>query len=220
MVDKVRPLKIETATDGTEVDPFPIETDVNEDYVAAKGVALENLDTFLIDKSGNSIQFTDVESGVRTVKSLHTALNEDFDNSSNGFTATNSQAAIEEARTIADAAIFTIPLIYNGTLSGTTLITYSNLTPDSPVIIPINATFTGFTFSNAQNGADYTLNFRNNTNGGTPFYTVSKTNTRVFAETLPTPESFTAGNFISVQYVDNGTNGNDACVLLIFKAVP
>lgn len=44
MVDKVKPLKLETSIDGTEVDPFPREADPIEDFLAAKGLAFENSD--------------------------------------------------------------------------------------------------------------------------------------------------------------------------------
>ena len=143
-----------------------------------------------------------------------------FDNSTNGFTAENGQEAIEEAAAIANAAVFTIPLVYNGTLSGTLFISYSNLTPNSPIIIPVNCTFVGFTYSNSAPGADYTFNFRNNVTTGTPFFTVSKTNTQFFAQTIPVPELFTAGDVLSLQYVDNGTNSNDGVWILTFKAEP
>lgn len=146
-----------------------------------------------------------------------TADSTPFDNDTNGFESDNVQEAIEEVLELADAAIYTIPLVYNGTLSGTQFISYSNLTPDSPIVIPKKSSFVGFTFSNSRTGADYTINLRNNTTTGTPFYTTSKTNTQFFAETLATPEPFEAGDTISVQYADNGTNGSDGVWLLTFK---
>ena len=56
-VDKVKPLKLETSVDGTENNPFPTETDPTEDYLASKGIAFENLDTFLAKKSGGVLRF-------------------------------------------------------------------------------------------------------------------------------------------------------------------
>lgn len=51
MVDKVKPLKFESsATGGTENDEMPRETDPSEDYLAAKGLSFEGLDTFLLQK--------------------------------------------------------------------------------------------------------------------------------------------------------------------------
>jgi hypothetical protein len=58
-VDKVKPLKLEEPTSGTEFNQFPKEADPTEDYIAAKGIAVENLDTHLIDRTGNHIQVTD-----------------------------------------------------------------------------------------------------------------------------------------------------------------
>lgn len=56
MVDKVKPLKIEhSSLGGTEDDPFPVEADPNEDYLAAKGIAFGNDDNFLIEKIGRVI---------------------------------------------------------------------------------------------------------------------------------------------------------------------
>lgn len=56
MADKIKPLKIESAaTGGTQNDGFPTETDPSQDYLATKGIAFENLDTFLIDKIGRTI---------------------------------------------------------------------------------------------------------------------------------------------------------------------
>lgn len=61
MADKVKPLKIENlATGGTQNDPFPVETDPSQDYLAAKGIAFENSDNSLfdLDPSGE-IRFKD-----------------------------------------------------------------------------------------------------------------------------------------------------------------
>lgn len=101
MVDKVKPLKIENpALGGTDTDMFPREADPAQDYIATKGIALENSDARTIDLSGaGQIQFKDaIETTPITVRQLRTALNNLFDNTSNGFISTNVQAAIEEAR--------------------------------------------------------------------------------------------------------------------------
>ena len=142
-----------------------------------------------------------------------------FDNSTNGFTSENTQAAIEEVLLQANAAVYTLPLVYNGTLSSDIFISYSNLTPNSPIVVPIASLFVGFTFSNSNTTPDYTIEFRKNTTVGTPFYSVSKTSIQYFAQTLPTPQLFTAGDIISVKYVDDGQNSNDAVWTLAFRAL-
>ena len=59
MVDKVKPLKLESsATGGTEDDLFPHEADPSEDYLAAKGISFEGLDTHLAEKIGGVLKFT------------------------------------------------------------------------------------------------------------------------------------------------------------------
>lgn len=83
MVDKVKPLKFESSTSGgTENDVFQTETDPQEDYLAAKGLAFENLDTFLIDKVGRAIVelFPSLYQNVTYTSGLPAAI--DFYNSS------------------------------------------------------------------------------------------------------------------------------------------
>lgn len=54
-IDRVKALKLETTIDGSVTDMTPRECNPVQDYLATKGVAFENLDTFLIDKVGRSI---------------------------------------------------------------------------------------------------------------------------------------------------------------------
>ena len=101
MIDKVRPLKIENpAEGGTQTDYMPTETNPSQDYLSAAGIALQDNSTTTIDLDGsNNIQFTDAtQTSPVTVTELKTAVHNTFDNSTNGFVATNVQAAIEEAR--------------------------------------------------------------------------------------------------------------------------
>lgn len=58
MIDKIKPLKIETAIDGTQTDPFPTEANPAQDYVAAKGVSFENSDEYYLSKIGRIIEST------------------------------------------------------------------------------------------------------------------------------------------------------------------
>lgn len=71
MVDKVKPLKIEDTTSGTELDMFPRETNPANDYLASKGLALENSDASLIDLNGSGeVQITDPVVGTKTADDL------------------------------------------------------------------------------------------------------------------------------------------------------
>lgn len=56
MVDKTRPLKMESPTGGgTQLDMFPTEMDPNEDYAALKGIAFENSDSYRIEKIAKNL---------------------------------------------------------------------------------------------------------------------------------------------------------------------
>lgn len=61
MVDKIKPLKIEDGTSGTEIDMAPTESNPAEDYIAAKGVAFENSDDTTIRGDSGVMRFKDTE---------------------------------------------------------------------------------------------------------------------------------------------------------------
>lgn len=59
MVDKVKPLKMESsAGGGTENDFIPTALNPSEDYLSTKGLAFEGLDTHLAEKVGGVLKFT------------------------------------------------------------------------------------------------------------------------------------------------------------------
>lgn len=143
-----------------------------------------------------------------------------FNNTTNGFVADNTQTAIEELLSLAAPLRVPIILVHNGTLSNGDFIGYSNLLPGdaTPIIAPITGTFVGFTWSNNNNSADFALEFRKNTTGGSPFFTWSVDNTQSASVVLPTPQAFTSGDEIYVKYIDEGTNGQDSVIVLLFKS--
>jgi hypothetical protein len=54
-MDKIKPLKIETLADGSQDDNgYQTEANPNEDYVACKGIAFENLDGVTIDRDATT----------------------------------------------------------------------------------------------------------------------------------------------------------------------
>ena len=57
-IDKVKPLKIEDTTDGSQLNFTPTETNPNEDYIATKGIAFENTDNYIAEKIGGILGFT------------------------------------------------------------------------------------------------------------------------------------------------------------------
>jgi len=96
MVDKVRPLKLEDPTTGTQLDMAPTEANPSEDYLSAKGLALEGSDTILVGSSGTEVQFMDGVSGTKVVSDLLDADQENFDNTGTDLTSTESGPAIRE----------------------------------------------------------------------------------------------------------------------------
>jgi len=60
-IDKVKPLKIEDTTSGSDLDMMPKEADPTEDYVASKGIAFENSDNTTIQGDSGVMKFKDTD---------------------------------------------------------------------------------------------------------------------------------------------------------------
>lgn len=99
IIDRTKPLKIEDLTKGGELDFAPTEVNPLEDGLCAAGLDINGENNKLIeaDSSSNNIVFTDPTNSSSTLIELRTAATNIFDNSTNGFTANDVQAAIEEA---------------------------------------------------------------------------------------------------------------------------
>jgi hypothetical protein len=80
MVDKVKPLKLESSVDGTEDDFNYTETDPTEDYIAAKGIAFENSNVRRIDlDASGDTQFTDVSNPTgKTLKAIQQDISDKY----------------------------------------------------------------------------------------------------------------------------------------------
>lgn len=143
-----------------------------------------------------------------------------FDNSSNNFQSETVQSAIEEARD--SAAGFPrsgIVLLYNGTVSNNDLLSYSNLTPNTPITFPVNTQINEITFSNNRNSVECDIEIWLGSVGtGTLVKTLNVstgagTKTQVFdvnADNL----TFTVGQEIQLRYKDQGTNARDQVITL------
>lgn len=71
MVDKIRPLKLESSSSGgTENDLFPSELQPLEDYVSCKGIAFEGSDNARLELIGSEVSFVDPVSGSKKLKTL------------------------------------------------------------------------------------------------------------------------------------------------------
>lgn len=221
MVDKCKFLKIEETTNGSSSDPFPREADPSQDYLAAKGIALENLNTHLIDKSGSNIQFTDPTAGARTLNSLRTALTNSFDNSSNGFVSTNVQAAIEEAKTTAEGkARYALSLINNGTLTNGQFIGYNELLPGDQTLIvfPVACAIKEVVFTNSSVNNLGTFTFRKNSTAGASYRTWTiNTGATVKQQVLTgINDTFASGDYVTIKWAKTGGSTPSDMALVLY----
>jgi hypothetical protein len=149
-----------------------------------------------------------------------------FDNDTNGFNSDDTQSAIEEAReTAAGFPRAGLALIYNGTTSNNDLISYSNLTPNTPIVFPVNTQLNELTFANNRNSVECDIEIWD---GGVSSGTLVKTvnvstgagvNNQVFdlnSDNL----TFNQGDFIQLRYKDQGTNARDMVIVLWISRIP
>jgi hypothetical protein len=148
-----------------------------------------------------------------------------FDNESNGYVSETTQEAIEETREL--AAGFPragLALVYNGTAGNNDIISYSNLTPNTPIVFPVNTQINELTFANNRTSIECDLEiWDGGVATGTLVKTVSvstaATNNQVFdlnADNL----TFSAGDFIQIRYIDQGTNARDMVLVLWISRIP
>lgn len=145
-----------------------------------------------------------------------------FDNSTNGFTATEVQSAIEEAKTTATGLPrFNVRGAYNGVVSGGTWLGPNELLPNTPFsTLPVKSQLNEISWSNQNTNVQFHIEIR----------TVSKTGTIFHTMTVTSPNSgygyvtglsyvFNPGTVIFAQYIDDGTNCSDMDLMLWFSRV-
>ena len=104
MVDKVKALKLEDTTSGTDFDMIPTETDPTEDYLSAKGLALENDDATRVEKVAGEVAFIDATNGTKKVSDLLDADQEDFDPTGTDLTSVKTGPAVREVRNLVSSS--------------------------------------------------------------------------------------------------------------------
>lgn len=135
-----------------------------------------------------------------------------FDNSTNGFTATNVQAAIEEAKANAEGFPRAgIPLVSNGVVSNNQWISYSELTPDTKIVFPVKSKINEITWANTNLNCDFDLLFyKNGTGAGELFYTLQvRASNPGYGYVSGLAYTFAAGDYMKIKYVDQGQNASD-----------
>jgi len=142
-----------------------------------------------------------------------------------GFVSDNTLDAIVEAKnTAAGFPRAGIILVYNGTVSNNDLISYSNLTPNTPIVFPVNTQINEVTFANNRNSVECDLEIYDGGTGGTLVKTLNVStgagvNNQVFDVNVDNL-TFDAGDFVQIVYKDQGTNARDMVVTLWISRIP
>jgi hypothetical protein len=148
-----------------------------------------------------------------------------FDNDSNGFAADEVQSAIEEARdTAAGFPRAGLTLVQNGTMSNNDLISYSHLTPNTPIIFPINTQLNEVTFSNNRLSVECDIEvWRGLAGSGTLLTTLNVSTaggrTAVF-DLNGNNITFVPNEQLQLRYKDQGTNARDMVITLWISRIP
>lgn len=238
-VDKVKPLKIESsATGGTEDNLFPTEADPTEDYLAAKGIAFENLDTHLVDRVGNDIRFTDPAVGTETVDGARSKVRVSSNDTTPGNLLTKLVGGagialtelndggietLEISSTSAIGALIPYPFVTTGNTNDKWLGAYvpSTLSNVVPLITPQDMDIKGILFSNQDDDVDIDILVYKNS---VLAHTEEIRNKRVAWNVGFAGPSFTQGDRISV-FLKKFTGGTgdqtaqDPVITLLLKIV-
>lgn len=148
-----------------------------------------------------------------------------FDNDGTNFVSEDTRSAIIEARE--SAAGFPrsgLALVQNGTSNNGDLVSYSHLTPNTPIVFPVNTQINEITFSNNRNSVECDLEiWDGGVASGTLVKTVSFSTGSIKSDVADINVdnlTFTAGNEIQIVYVDQGTNARDMVVVLWISRIP
>ncbi len=151
------------------------------------------------------------------VTSTPVAKSVPFDNTSNSFTSTETQSAIEEAKLNAEGFPRAgIVLIANGTANNNDWICYNELVSGNKIVFPVNTKLNELTWTNTKVNVSFNLEiYKNGIAGGNLVYTYTVTSDADGLGYLAGINlSFNAGDWIRVKYIDTGTNCSDLVVTL------
>jgi hypothetical protein len=157
------------------------------------------------------------------VKASSVAISIPFDNGTNGFTSSEVQSAIEEAKQNAEGFPRAgIRSTYNSTVSNNSWLGPNELLPNTPLLVaPVALKINEITWSNQTSNVAFRIQFRLNSRTGTIFYTL----------TVTSPNSgngyvsginynLSPGDTVHAQYLDDGTNLSDADLVLWVSRIP
>lgn len=146
-----------------------------------------------------------------------------FDNVSNGFVATDTQTAIEEAKQNSEGfPRAAIRGVYNSTISNNQWLGPTELLPNSAFcVFPVNTKINEITWANATTNVQFRIQFRTVSKTGTIFYTLTVTSTNPgYGYVDGLNFTFPAGTTVWAQYLDDGTNASDMALDLWISRIP
>lgn len=146
-----------------------------------------------------------------------------FDNATNGFTADEVQAAIEEAKLTAEGLPrLSINLINNGVTGNNDWISYSELTPNTNIIFPLPVRLSEIAWSNSNTSVEFSVEFyKNGRAGGDLLFTYGPVTSGAanFGYVSGLNYEFAAGDWIIPKYIDQGTNCSDLVLSLWLQRI-
>ena len=163
------------------------------------------------------------------IQSTPVAKSTPFDNTTNGFTASDTQAAIEEAKQNAEGFPRAgIPLTANGTVGDLAWITYTELLANPRILFPVKIALKEFTWvnSNVNIRALAFKFYKNGQAGGILVYTYTPTagdRTAGYGYlVVPTSLTWDAGEslYVQVDYTAAGTSMSDLAAIVWISRIP
>lgn len=146
-----------------------------------------------------------------------------FDNSTNGFTSTEVQSAIEETKTYGEGFPRAgIKGTYNGTVGNNNWLGPNELLPNTPfVVFPVSTKLNEISWSNQTSDVAFRIQFRTVSKTGTIFYTLTVTSPNPgYGYVSGLNYTFSPGTVIYAQYLDDGTNCSDMDLTLWISRIP
>ena len=136
------------------------------------------------------------------------------------YASDNVGEAIPEGVGVAlDLPRFSVVCIMNGSISNGDFITYSNLTPDTRIRVPVKCKLAEVTFEHG-NTATYDIEFRKNGRTSTVLQTDSIVATDgITIDVFVAGLTFVKDDYLDIKYIDQGTNAQDLVMVVFFQAI-
>ena len=157
------------------------------------------------------------------ITSTPVAKSTPFDNTVNGFVATDTQAAIEEAKQNAEGFPRAgLRSTYNGSVANNSWLGPSELLPNTALMVsPVTLQIKELTWANATTNVQFRVQFRTGSKTGPIFYTLTVTSTNPgYGYVTGLTKILNPGDTVWAQYLDDGTNCSDLDLVIWVARIP